>query len=582
MEYPDLHRSTIDRLSETEKRQAELPGKIEEARAILKKHLKALDRKKKYFAQVKAFKDMGDIDSAEDIWEKRKLGATTSRHERKVEEIKGMEGFEEELTFLIAHLRADLEALTDFTPRADQEMHSLRKSFMKPGRDYFKTRNSRFRVFQDVFCRFEDRILPKETSHLSYVDDDELPLGPCVVDPALIRDGYLKHLGVSIPEGLTPFEKMKFKADLISQLKEFFAYSVFPLPKNGEDLRKKNYRLHWTREGMLLHTRSYRGSGKTLQSFESAYAARRKTDYADRYYKAEMPMAIQAQADIQVLHKRALGLEKGDAEEKEAIIAGLIALIDQFEKAINYNKRTVLDELKRLGELKFKDRLGRQNLPAACAKLVKIINRIKNRRLEIYGKSLASPEDEQSLDVLIIESEKLIQQYGEAFEKLTQTGDLSSLGYLRPISRLQVRPFNFYADEIQASINLASEGMEQKDYTAIDRSASRGLTVVHLFNIEREREKILHELTKLSELPELGVLSAFCDQLINTSHSNSVNGFEAPFIAIKKDLSQIKTDLQEVAESDSGKKDLYNLLKDRLKAIDFKQLLSQLDRTEQE
>lgn len=580
MEYPDLHRSITERLSEAKKKQAELPKRIAEAHEILKKHFEALNRKQKYFAQVKAFSDMGQSETAEEIWEKRKLGVTISRHENKTEEIKGMEGLEEDLSFLITHLRDDLEQLVNFNPRGDQEKHPLRDGFEKGGRDYFKTRNSRFRVFQDVFCRLKDRILPLNGSIYSYMNDDDLPLKPCVVDPALIRDSYLKHLGISIPDGLTSFQKLKFKADLIPQLKEFFQHSVFPLPKNDEDLRKKNYRLHWTKDGLLLNVRSFARSGKILQFFESAYAARRKTDYADRYYKTEIPMILRAQEDIQVLHKRALVLKKGDSDERESIIEGLIGLIDSFEGAINYNKQTVLNELKRLEKLKFKDRLGRQNLPAVFAKLIKIINRIKSRRFEIYGKSLASPEDEQSLNVLIVQSEKLIEQYGEAFEKLIQTGGSSLFSHLRPIRRLRVRPFNVYADEIQTSIHLSVEGVEQKDYKLINRAAIRGLAVTRLFNVEREREKILQELTAFSDLPALETLFAFCDRLLSVSHQNSVNGFETPFISIERALSQIKIDLQNINESSASQGEMYLLFKDQLKRIDFKTLLNQLDLSE--
>ena len=363
--------------------------------------------------------------------------------------------------------------------------------------------NSIFMTTVNMFVPIEYRGLPKDRN----VDLDSVSLDNIPFDPFMIPDSFLAGLGWNAPDSeLNELDKIKEKAKFISAIKQLMSKCVVPLPISGSGLAfkgtKMNYRLlvvkgHRTmNNGKIIMPRYNTKEGTHLRHkepsvFNDAYSALRQAKHVTKNYKEESEAITRANNGARELHGRLMSLKKDDPEKekkKARITEELEAILENLINAVTFYKHIARDTLKCASNLK--DRLDRYNPYASLARLVRVTNNLVKRMDEIGKTSLAFPENETSLEAVTNNGEDIIDRYSEAFDRYLFNGDMEKFtGIAGTLSKLQVRPFNLYADRLSYCIGSMNRRKDKRM-----EFAKRGLKITKLFAIQKMYEDTLYQL----------------------------------------------------------------------------------------
>ncbi|MBI5422022.1 hypothetical protein HZA44_02725, partial [Candidatus Peregrinibacteria bacterium] len=287
-------------------------------------------------------------------------------------------------------------------------------------------------------------------------------------------------------------------------------------------------------DGKILYSR-YHGKSeemkdrKMLQVFHSAYDSHRKTDHADKRYQEETPKILLAEFRIQGIHQEILEIRKGDPEasaKKEGIRLRLIEEVAALSRATNVHKHSAFQSL--LASVNLKDSMGRDNLGAACARLLRALGQIRSRRPQIYKRSQFGHADQQTLDEAIGKGEAHLSEYRNAARVMIQkmpclksnpvfNGSAKGLGnqadavtvalvgpFRSMMSRSDippVRPFNLYGKKLEETLNTIQASIRLENTDKHDKFAHTSLEVskafhlMQLFDFQKRIERLIKEVS---------------------------------------------------------------------------------------
>jgi hypothetical protein len=538
-----------------------------------------------------------NIQKALAIAERHETGGREELHQKKLKAIEGLRKREKGLIAEKDALSAEAEELSLYN-HMDQKFRegsAPESHYYRAGIKFWDIPNSRWKTYQDIFTPFQFRLRPKRQGPVVLMDAyDDLSLRPCVVDPDRITDSFLREFEMPLPPAdSNALQKLKFKEALIPDIVDFFENHVKPMKKPSRMGEGKNWRLMVVQnygsehDGKIINPR-YVGKGeenkkrKVMQFFENAYATRRKSDHVDRQYKNETRFLIGKAEDLSHIHRRLLNLiglpEPEKEREKQEILISIHLLLEDILKVMrepdNEHKRSAKQDLVNVAGLK--DRLNRDNLGASLARMLKIIRNLKTRKSQVFTTSLASPEDAKTLEDVIEYSEKIINQHLAAFSAFFKNGDQRPLMALNNLSSLQIRPFNLYATFLQDVSDSIVRGSQTADGQGRREAAINGVSICKLFNIEREREMILYEITGQSVEPGLDTLLEYARRLYRSVNTNQMNKHKAVFDSIKEGLRLLTESLKQMNAEKKTPQELYQAFKNGLKEIDFEYLIGEI------
>ncbi len=620
MEYSELHDKEVGRLNaRTERRDASTKG-LEEDRRILAKHLGVAESKVYDYALCFAYLDSDSDDEDENngdglqiargIWEDRKLGHTRNLVEKKSGVVSKREEYIKGLKIIIARTKGLIKAIAMYNPSKRQARRKVVQDhfvFAK-GRNWLDWNaerrreqegrtNSRFKTFVDIFSRSNYRIFPKKEGRFGHFNLDVLPLDSVVVDPDRISDSFLaslanKKFGLSpVPKEKHPLDKLRAKEKMIPAVKQFFEQHVSPLNRAGWDDKDVNWRLlvvegyHPRHDGKIINPRfvSREKPGernKIMYVYKSAYSARRGSGYLYEYYEIESQVLYQILWNLKLVRGELILVKKGDSNESKVLRSAkkrLKELVAQLEnpkdvenprKPDNVYKSSAYKRL--LTTIDLKDVKGRINKGASLAKLVAICNNLQNRLEEVDDISITGPQNNNTLNSEIVQSENVLSSYSDAFQAYLDVGNESRSMFKSlngSLANIRVRPFNLYARRLQKCIK---DMKAESDFDVKNDFARRGLAIANLFKIQKYVEQLITQnsklLTKFTD-----VLYGQLENLVQYSNQLRVPDCEGVFKLFEDRLTEIKKEIKEALAKKYGMSP-YNS-KTMLKAIDFGEIL---------
>ena len=192
MEFPKLHRQTEAQLKKTGGRAERTQKDVDRGYDRLGKIEKTADNKQRDYEK---YQDLigEDPEAAKALWEKKKLGVTWERWDKKDETIKKLRTKLNVLFDSKEQLESDLPEIKDFSPMQDQANHPVTQKEFYLAEGKWKIQNSKFKLFQDSLTPPPRRIRPRvdEDSRYRETPYDEIPLQFCVANPQWIQFTYL-------------------------------------------------------------------------------------------------------------------------------------------------------------------------------------------------------------------------------------------------------------------------------------------------------------------------------------------------------------------------------------------------------
>lgn len=591
--------------------------KIEKADAVLKKHKASQRNKGDDYEEYNSL--IGDDPkAAEELSVKKKLKITNERTEKKEQETVAIRALLNRLLEEREALLGEKVVFSNYDPLQEHLKNPAIQEAMKEfkfSKERLKS-NSKFATLQALFSRPNHRIVPKPEGKFGTALPDQLPLEAVVMDPDLIPDWVLEEFGFAqIPAGATHGTKLKAKIEAMPKIRTLFK-NARPLETQADDKDRKwlNHRMLAVQgmgedhDGKILYTR-YEGRSvegedrKLLQVFHSAYDSHRKTNHVDRRYGEETPKIVQAEFRIQAIHQELLEIRKDDpdaAAKKKGIRTRLIEEMKLLSHATNVHKRSAFSSI--LDSVDLKDSMGRDNLGAACARLLKALGQIRRRRPQIYKRSQFGHADQQTLDETIAKGEICFSEYRNAARAMCQKisnspkkevgvqaepDAQSLLGPLRSLisqNKLPpVSPFNFYGkklqsklDEIEASFLI--EKAEKRDpFARISPEMSKAYHLTQIFDFQKRIERLIMDVS-LSPSLNLDPLieKALSLEIVVSSPEIPVPAASASYQAAYATVLKFAQDLVRGLRHHAGKKrgpedtlKLRHKLKAYLETLDF-------------
>ena len=525
---------------------------------------------------------------------------------------------EEQIETLEARMiltRGNLKEVIHFNP-AEQQFSEVSREFRKVrGNEWRKVPNGVWKTMQDLFAPPGYRITPKENGIFGG-DWENIPLDTCIIDPNPRRSAYrfLKEFGLAdFPKKMTSFERIKevikSKPELIRAFGQMKPMSPYGPAENGDDFRllviEGLVREH---DGKILATmqlgrQSPTEDRKIFQVYGSIYPAHRKALHAKKSYTNETPKIFGVLERVTALSRQTRGIKKG-SKRKDAIMEQLGREIEILERATNYFKAQAADLLKEVRGIR--DSLGRHNPGVTCAKLIAVLNRLNERLPQIKYKAEAMGEDEQVMSMRIDRAEgileecfrgfKTICEKTEAYEKNDKSGELfqgydemeeeikRGLEAMENVNELHIRPFNLYGKKLEERKRDITGALDKKDINALRDNAIKGYIITKLFRIQKERERILKEVSLMPEETDIRTLLEKAEELGEVATKRQVYPFtETHYEPVYREVEQRVETLIKGLRMHAGKeydteskKAMYGRLQKWLEELDFEQILAEL------
>lgn len=625
MEQIDYEKRRNDRLKEANiKKIAKLEEdilrtreKIYRTAAVLVKHETAYKNKQKYYDEYERLKEE-DPESAQEIWEKRKLGVTKTNVEGRTKDIKDMEGGIPATEELLDKLNREINEILAFNPIRDQ-LQSVQGEFRKTTKkEWGRIPNSVFKTMQDIFVPPGHRVVPKEAGIFDREFRDNLPLDACIIDPERIPEWFLEDFGIAeFPKGLTSFEKLKIKTESIPEVIRLFQH-LKPMSPYDPRAKGDKYRLlavegyNDVHDGKIIAPRflgkvSRDEDRKFMQVFNSAYSAHRKAEYIEKGYSRESGKIHGMKQRIESIRKQIQGMKDNDPK-KDEIIEKLAAEIEELKNVTSYFKHEAYDIFKEVRNIKLKDKRGKHNPGRACARIVGALGRLDKRLPEIFEKSKASYEDKYTLSMRIdgakavlnqgfrdfrdicdlIYNEQKAEDYGPLFGKKSEdlAGDINELLEKLPdFDSLKIRPFNQCADKLKKKVELIKKGLEKGERETVRNEAIKAFVICKIFKIQDERENILHDISLVPEETSVEFVLNMAKRLQKATEAREVFpnvkvGYHDVYADLQEKVKVLREKLQEYEEMEltpDKRREMYKRLKKYLKKIDFPAILNDLN-----
>lgn len=506
-------------------------------KTLLVQHEATAANKGRFYAQ---FQELVKTDraAATALWEKQKLGATWTRVEHKFAEFDG-------LGERAAAFRADAAAflaLPTLESRVKERTASGDFSHVRDPRAW-QLPASRWKTFHDLFVPPACRLRPTHDGRFGRTDHDDIPLENAVTDPGAFPAWFLQEFGfATLPRDARPVARLAERLKAAPRVATLFQKAE-PLNGYGRGGNPQpNYRFlrvageGTLQDGKLMHS-YYTGAEpessdrKVLQVFDSAYAARRQTDYAARGLTHELFNITAMEARVGVLQKKLAARGRDDQPAKEAAIRqAILEEIELLQGDSNYFKHTAHDILEDVSDLK--DSLGRYNPGVACARLLRAVSLLKERLPQAFRISRYVSEDQGVVQLEIARSEAALNPYFDALRDLCHrlgparrnpvfTGAenyAEQMRYLRrnlfepmdslpSLEGLPVRPFNLYAAKLQEKIAAVHAAVTARDFDATSKEATRAFIISKIFHVQQAVERTIHEISLLPFDTSLEVLA---------------------------------------------------------------------------
>ncbi len=342
----------------------------------------------------------------------------------------------------------------DFVLLREVHAHPLMHLEGKALRFYVWNRmpNSRFKRFQELFCREEQLITPPFTIDASgtvefgAVDFNTLSLQGCLVSPDRIPEDLAQTLGLCdfANDRGQPLDRLKKKRDAVTHLKKLWESTtslqdghhrlleIGDTPPDTSTRYPDAPAIDPALIGTILYVREKEGGepagkkgtpqpprNRVVQHFSSAYGALRKTDHERKLYDTEMD-ALSGMKQRLESHNRLLNRDwrKGVTEERkgelrDASIQLLSAVTDALRSCENRFKVRAHDLLE--GSITLTDKSGRENISAVMTKMVAAVRELQRRFRELYPKGGFNEQDRMVLHSKISEQELCLKQFRQDF-----------------------------------------------------------------------------------------------------------------------------------------------------------------------
>lgn len=494
--------------------------------------------------------------------------------------------------------------------------------------------NSRFKRFQEAFSQPHQWIVPAFTmSTGNYVqwngrqDFNAMSLDPCLVSADRIPEKLAKDLGLADFEDDNdkPYDRLKKKADMpsIKKLKEIWE-STTPLQTRNHRLLRINSDVPAT-NGRILYTREEENgteevrngdapTQRTVQFFDSAYGALRKTHHERHLYSREMDMLTTLQidaADLAVLLDHDWRKDTPD-DEKEQMRERTQELVrrtkellhsDAWENKYKVKANDLLSAIKNL-----QDKSGKTNVSACLAKLVAANSRLRERLDEMQPKSGYNEQDQMVLERATQTHEKGIRGFRDNVEQnapalhdrlqlfgqseLTQSQiDAQASGILgklkfKPtdLKNITLHPFATYAARLNEKYEQLSTAVYSRDLT----TAQQTIVQMHLIGkfqaVHTCFERTKQYMIEGEHLP-ISRIRVFVSQLyalfstFQVYPDVTVESYQQPFEKMQSDLEGIKNRLRHYERQDidvSERTQIYKDLKDYLDTFNLEKIVGGL------
>lgn len=581
-----------------------LENRLEEARVLLIRHIKR--------------------------FEKNPIDYHRERTELKQRQIDEMEE-------KLSHLRSRLHTVIEFNPVQGQFSEIEDRYHPATEKDWEKIPNSKFKIFQDIFAPPGHRILPKK----KYVDYNSIDLNDCIVNPEFVPNKFLTEFGLadlsSCPDKLS---KLQVKTESKPKIVDFFNH-LKPMSPDQDNENKVSNRLlvlegfdkegaEEKHDGKIIIPVSRTSNDihrKIIQSFDSIYSAQRRFGHAEGGYELEKPKIFAVKNRIISILNNVRGLRHTDPEVK-TVCDDIRREMDGLKDVKNIHKKGIYDVLQKIQDLK--DSLGRHNPGSSAATLVTALNKITDRLEDILGVTSTMDMDRGILNMRINRGEAILDLCFDKFNKICECarnfeetispirhdGSLKRreptpeeigimklrmntiLRSLEDINTLKVRPFNLYAEKLSEKAMVIKDILSKKnrdslfdsidwqDFEKVRDTAIKAFIISKIFKVQKERERILAEISLAPEKTDIGYLAEKAEQLLKVVQERQVY----PFVETSYEF-QYKVEIQEKVEklarglriyekkgwNTEEKIGMYNQLKTYLEGIDFPSILSELD-----
>lgn len=529
---------------------------------------------------------------------KEAKGQDTDEAQKKVDhkrkEIELFRSRLEELPIMIEILREEMKRLMEFQP-VQQTLENLPEGFRRAGKGGWNIPNSRFKTFQDIFTPPEARVVPISNRRLTSNDYDGLSLDACPLDPERVPKWFMKELGLGNLDGLSALEKLEQKAAAAPAIRDLFSHMV-PMSAYGQ----KTHRLLVVQEyaeehdGKILAP-SYLGreneeqDRKIMQVYGSIYEARRRSAYIDGGYVKEQEKLHSIRGQVNSINKELKGLREDDPRRAE-LQQELTGQIEVLGNVTNFYKARVADILGDVME--FKDRLGRHNPGAVCARLVKALDLLDKRLPQIFEKSLFMGDDKRMLDEKISQGKEIMDGNFRGFLALCRGlqqdengGKVTRiLDQLPEMDELVARPFNLYAAKLKAKTDAIRSALQAGDKEALRDQAINAYVACKVFQIQHQRERVLRDIAESPIQTTIIGLLAWTKDLNNMAVSKQTfpelrTGANEAYAEMTARLKATAQRLEIYARrkmTESERLAMYERLKKYLEDINFTDILEKL------
>ncbi|MFA6039343.1 MAG: hypothetical protein WCV62_01275 [Candidatus Peribacteraceae bacterium] len=372
-----------------------------------------------------------------------------------------------------------------------------------------KVPNSRFKRFQELFCKPEEYVVPpfrfvgkNVVSYGRGTDFHAMSLRGCLVSPDRIPDDLAQNMRLcefTEEEYRRPELRLRKKHAAVERLKMMWEAAEPLQPKHhrilvisspSEEVAQRYTGVegpHPDALGTILYVRE-NGNGdaahpRTAQHFSSAYGAYRKTLHEERLYKKELEdlTALQTKLEDFIQECDAMWKHPEQREDLRAKAGAIVGeCITALERCSNKYKVEARDFARQAQGLR--DGLGRENISAAMSKMVAIINRFNKRYADATPKGGFNAQDRMTLGRQIKQQQDSLFQYRKSLEagsKELAQGNAQPLAAAHPqsLERVTLQPLRFYSEHLTAMHRSLDASLERGDRAGVIDTAVR----MHVF-----------------------------------------------------------------------------------------------------
>jgi len=612
MEFPRVKDQTEKHLSDMEAKIETTREKIERALDILNDHKLTIANKQKDYERYMELQITDPI-AAETFYEKKKLGVSHDRKQKKEYEVEDLEQKIDDLAELQKQLHVELKLLVNFTPIQDQ-FQEVQSEFFRATNKAWEIPNSKFKTFQDIFAAPGYRVLPKQGGIYDGAGYDNIPLDVCVMDPRYVPKWFLEEFELAdLSNDLTTFQKIQTRTEAKPKIVDFFDH-LQPMSPYGPDENDGSHRLlvlqdyNSGHDGKIIAPTSRIAKDenrKIMQKFDSIYKAQRRVGHVKEGYQEERPTIFTVQNKVKSILGRTKGLKKDDPET-DKICEAILAEVKNLEGVINVYKHNAYSTLREVRKLK--DSIGRHNPGATCTRLLAVIKDLKKRLPEIFRISESMNVDKDTLNMRIdfaegamshclnqfegickqLEEAKLRQEHGPLFGKDPDKVFESvkkELHSPEDVEILQVRPFNLYSAKIAKRKEAMKTALEAGDQDTLEKEAVKIFVICKIFEIQSRRESILHDVSLAPEETKLESLMEMAKRIQDVTEAREVLpdvqvGYHNVYADLQNRAGELVRGLKHYDKkglNPDQKREMYERLKKYLEEIDFPAIIEQLD-----